>query len=191
MRSFTFIASLAAVGLAIAGLAGCTTVSGFPAPSTVGTSAAAATSRAVPKDAISTAPAAAPVSPRLRTGAAAAAAQAFGLYASGQFAALWSLLSPATKRHVTENAWVSVHRACQSGAAEPGTVKAVTVFGNAAIVTEAVAGTPPHTIEVVFNDVNGRWSYSPEDPSVYGHRSVAADIAAAKSAGLCDSWKIF
>jgi hypothetical protein len=114
------------------------------------------------------------------------------LYTSGQFAAFWKLLSPATKRHISGDAWVSVHEACSSAQlGGPVTVKAITVFGTAAIVTEAITGSSPHTTEVVFNDVNGRWSYTPDDLSVYGHGSAAADIAAAKAAGLCGGWKIF
>jgi hypothetical protein len=165
----------AVLSLGAAGLAGCSG-SGSTAP----------------RVAASTARAAEQVSPRLRIQARAAAGQAFGLYASGRFAAFWSLLSPAAKRQISRQAWLRVHEACPStGHGEHGTVKAVTVFGNAAIVTEGIAGTPPVTAEVVFNYVNGQWSYSPEDLSVYHHRSVAADIAAAKAAGFCGSGKIF
>jgi hypothetical protein len=214
-----FVAGLAVVGLGTVGVAGCT-ASGLPAPSAgsslpaalksaaasraaastatsmapkaaTSTAPRAATSTA-PKAATTTAPPAAPVSPQLRAGAQAAAAQAFGLYGSGQFAAFWSLLSPAAKRQVPRNAWVSIHEACSPARdGKPGAVEAVTVFGNAAIVTEAITGTPPRTSEVVFNYVNGEWSYSPGDLSVYDHGSVAADIAAAKAAGYCGSWKIF
>lgn len=73
----------------------------------------------------------------------------------------------------------------------PGTVKAVTVFGNAAIVTETTSATPAQTADVVFNYVAGQWSYSPPNPSVYDYPSVAADVAAAKADGLCGGWKIF
>ena len=69
----------------------------------------------------------------------------------------------------------------------------MTVFGDAAIVTEAVAGTAlkPGTAEDVFNYADGHWRYSPADLSIYRHGSVTADIAAAKAAGFCTSWKIF
>ena len=78
-------------------------------------------------------------------------------------------------------------------AGKPRVIKALTVFGDAAIVTEAVTGAPsePGTAEDVFGYADGRWSYSPQDLSIYHHGSVTADVAAAKAAGLCTSWKIF
>ena len=91
-------------------------------------------------------------------------------------------------------AWVSVHEACPSAdAGKPRTIKAVTVFGNAAIITEVITGSPvqPGTAEDVFNFVNGHWSYSPQNLSIYDHGSVTADVAAAKAAGLCASWKLY
>ena len=77
---------------------------------------------------------------------------------------------------------------CLSDNAETsGAIKSVTVFGNAAIVTEAITGATSthHTVESVFNYAHGRWGYSPGDISIYHHGSVAADIAAAKAAGFC------
>ena len=130
----------------------------------------------------------------MKAGARAAAAQFYGLYSASQFAAFWNLLAPATKRQVPRRVWVSVHEACPSaGAGKHRTIKAVTVFGNAAIVTEAVAGVPSQlgTAEDVFSYANGHWSYSPQDLSIYLHGSVTADIAAAKAAGFCTSWKLF
>ena len=72
-------------------------------------------------------------------------------------------------------------------------IKAMTVFGDAAIVTEAITGAPSQlgTAEDVFSYANGHWSYSPQDLSIYLHGSVTADIAAAKAAGFCTSWKVF
>jgi hypothetical protein len=191
------------VGLVAVGLAGCgagaspaLSVGSVPVgagsvPPSAGSVPPSAGS--VPPSAVtSTAPPAAPVSPQLRTGARAAATQFYQLYSASQFAAFWNLLSPATKRQVAENTWVSVHRACPSaGAGRSRSIEAVTVFGTAAIVTEAVTGVSRDSTEDVFSYANGRWSYSPADLSIYGHGSVAADIAAAKAAGLCTGWKIF
>jgi hypothetical protein len=187
-----FAAGLAALSLGAAGLAGCSS-GGSPAPPFPGTAAVgASTQAAAPRVAASNAPAVAPASSRQRSQAKTAATQALGLYASGQFAAFWNLLAPATKRQISSDDWVSVHEACSSsGPGGPVTVKAVTVFGNAAIVTETVTGSSPHTTEVVFNYVDGAWSYTPDDLSVYGHGSATADVAAAKAAGLCGGWKIF
>jgi len=126
--------------------------------------------------------------------ARAAATQFYGLYSAGQYAAVWDLLSPATKRHVPRHVWVSVHVACPTaGAGRSRIIKAVTVFGSNAITTEAIAGAAAkvHTAEDVFTYAHGHWSYSPQDVSIYHHGSVAADVAAAKAAGFCAGWKIF
>ena len=63
-------------------------------------------------------------------------------------------------------------------------IKAVTVFGNAAIVTERSPEVSQRTtVEAVFNYFNGRWAYSPSNIGIYQHGSVSADIAAARAAG--------
>lgn len=172
-------------GLAAVGLAGCT---GVTPQLSVGTTPGSTSPAVV----TSTAPAPAPVSPQVRDGARAAAAQFYGLYSASQFAASWNLLSAATKRQVPENTWVAVHGACPSaGAGKSRTIKDVTVFGTAAIVSEAITGSPRDTLRDVFSYANSHWNYSPADLSIYLHGSVSADVAAAKAAGLCAGWKIF
>jgi hypothetical protein len=176
-----------AVGLLAVSLAGCS--AGSSSQQSI-----AGPLTAAPRAVTSTAPPATPVSPHKRAGARAAAAQSYGLYSASKFAAFWNLLSSATKRQISRRAWVSVHEACPSDeAGKSRIIKAVTVFGSAAIVTEAVAGaaSKPGTTEDVFNRAHGHWSYSPQDLSIYHHGSVAADVAAAKAAGLCTGWKIF
>jgi hypothetical protein len=168
------------VGLVAAGLVGCSGTASGP-PSVGATPTAGTTASSVP-----------PASPQMKAGARSAAAQFYGLYSASQFAAFWNLLSPATKRQISGQVWVSVHDACPlAGAGKSRIIKAVTVFGDAAIVTEAIAGASPGTAEDVFSYVDGHWSYSPENLSIYRHGSVTADIAAAKAAGFCTSWKIF
>jgi hypothetical protein len=167
-------------------------VGGLLAVGLVGCSGGGSSGPSAPSAVTTTAPGAAPVSLQMRAGARAAAADFYRLYSASRFAAFWNLLSPATKRQISRHAWVSVHDACPSAEArKPRTIKAMTVFGNAAIVTEAIAGAWPATAGDVFNYANGNWSYSPGDLSIYHHRSVAADIAAAKAAGFCTGWKIF
>jgi hypothetical protein len=173
-----------AVGLVAAGLAGCSV--GSPKPSTADPSSTA------PGVVTSTAPPAAPVSPQVRAGARAAAARFYGLYSASKFTVFWDLLPATTKRQVSRHVWVSVHDACPSSAnGKSRIIRAVTVFGSSAIVTEAIAGASSDTAQDVFSYVNGHWSYSPEDLNIYYHGSVAADIAAAKAAGFCAGWKIF
>lgn len=167
------------VGLVAAGLVGCSGgASGAPASPTPMITATA-----------SSVPAA---SPPMKASARAAAERFYGLYAASQYAAFWNLLAPATKRQVSRKAWIGVHEACSTaGTEKPRVIKAVTVFGNAAIVAETVAGALPGTAEDVFNYADGRWRYSPPDPGIYQHGSVTADIDAAKTAGLCTSLKVF
>jgi hypothetical protein len=138
--------------------------------------------------------AAAPVSSAMRDRARSAAAQFYSLYSASQFSALWNLLTPAAKREIPKSAWVSVHQACPGTAAgKSRTIKAVTAFGGAAIVTEVIAGATasPGPAEDVFNYAAGRWSYSPGLLGIYSHGSIAADVAAAKAVGLCIGWKVF
>lgn len=174
--------------LAAVSLAGCT---GLASQSAAGTTSVSTLAPAV---ITSTAAAASPVSTTMQAGAHTTAAQFYSLYSANQFAAAWRLLSPAAKNQVPQSVWVSVHQACPGTAAgKSRVIKAVTAFGSAAIVTEAIAGSAaaPGTAEDVFNYVNGQWRYSPGEVSIYRHGSTAADVAAAKSAGFCTGWKVF
>jgi hypothetical protein len=177
------LAGLAAAGLAgSAGLAGCGgAASGPPSPGPVSPTVRT-TASSVP-----------PASPRAKARARTAAAQFYDLYSASRFTAFWNLLAPATKRQVPRHVWVAVHEACPSAdSGKQRVIKAVTVFGDAAIVTETITGVPAaKTAQDVFNYANGHWSYSPGDLSIYRHGSVTADVAAAKAAGLCTGWKIF
>ena len=106
---------------------------------------------------------------------------------SGASSASWDLLARAAKRQVPKGIWVKVHDGCPSASrwSGPTVIKAVTVFGNAAIVTETPRRGSRRGIaaaEGVFNYVHGRWGYSPDDLSIYQRGSVAADIAAAREA---------
>jgi hypothetical protein len=165
-------------GLALAGLVGCSGgASGSPSVNPV--PAVRTTASSVPS-----------ASPQVKAGARAAAAQFYALYSANRFAAIWNLLSPATKRHVSQRVWVSVHDACRdAGAGKSRIIES----GGAAIITETItrATSKPGTAEDVFGYANGHWRYSPGDPSIYYHGSVAADIAAAKAAGFCVGWRIF
>lgn len=130
----------------------------------------------------------------MQAGARAAAAVFYDRYFAGKLAASWDLLAPSARRQVPQRIWVRVHQGCPPArAGKARVIKAVTVFGNAAIITDTVAGAPARlgTAEDVFNVVNDRWGYSPSDLSIYHHGSVAADIAAAKALGVCHSWKGF
>ena len=190
------------IGLAVIGLAGCTG-SSSPSPSTAGPGLSGP-GLSSPGPSVSTsasrppqtapAPQAGPAEPETQAGARTAAEQFDGLYAASRFADSWHLLAPAAKQHVPQDVWVKVHAGCPSGGSGLAPeIKTVTVFGNAAIVTETLTGASAKLgpAENVFNYVSGHWSYAPGNLSIYSHGSVAADIAAAKAAGLCASWKSF
>jgi hypothetical protein len=168
------------VGLVAAGLVGCS----GPAtgPSATGGATAAPVAPATPAE------------PHAQADARSAATRFDGLYLAGQFAASWDLLVPTVKRQVPRRVWVRVHEGCPSAMAGTArAIKAVTVFGTVAIVTEKLAGAPPKhgTAEEVFHYANGHWGFSPNELSIYLRGSVPADIAAAKAAGLCADWKGF
>jgi hypothetical protein len=166
------------VGLMTAGLVGCSITPGDSSASLGDSSASPAQITHAATQAPS-APAG-PREPRTRSGARAAAMHFYGLYQAGQFAAAWNLLEPTAQRHVPQKLWVQVHEACApTGArAKAMAIKAVTIFGNAAIITQ-------RTARDIFSYAGGHWAYSPSDLSIYGHGSATADVAAAKAAGLC------
>ncbi len=174
-------------GLLAVGLVGCSGSSPAPAPypgSAPPSSSSQATSAPTEPAATQTGP----VEPETKAGARAAAAKYYRLYSASQFAASWDLLSPSTEGAVPRAVWVSVHAGCLS--ADAGTarvIKSVLVFGNAAIVTETIAGAPSRLGKAhdVFNYTNGHWGFAPNDLGIYHHGSVAADIAAAKAQGFC------
>ena len=153
--------------------------SGGPAPA--GTAAAAAPSSSP-----------SPAQPDTAAGAKAAAQQYFGLYAAGQYAAAWSLVTPSAQKAVPEATWAAVHQECPSQTAGLAyDVKNVTVTGSTAIATVTLAGAASSLASAseAFTYAGGKWEYtpSPSDLSLYQHGSVAADVAAAKARGYCTS----
>ena len=116
------------------------------------------------------------------------------MYFASRFAASWDLLAPDAQRRVPKNVWIKVHEGCPAATlGVTRVIKAVTVFGSTAIVTETITGahSKRNTIGYVFYYVDGHWGYSPLYPGIYHRGSIAADIAAAKAAGLCSSSKAF
>jgi len=128
--------------------------------------------------------------PKTKDGAHAAAVHFYRLYSTGQFEASWDLLTSTARQAIPLTTWVAVHKACPS-AQRARVIKSVLVFGNAAIVTETLAGARPRRGKAhdVFSYADGHWAYAPDDLSIYLHGSVAADIAAAKAQGLCPARK--
>lgn len=134
-------------------------------------------------------PAAGSPGPRASENARAAATQFDSLFFAQQFASSWDHLSPRAKQLVSRSLWVEVHQGCAAHPSGAVSIKAVTVFGDTAIVSESVGAA--HTAAYVFAYTNGAWGFSPDDIGTYHHGSPAADVAAAKTEGFCGGWKAF
>jgi hypothetical protein len=199
-----FLAQAVPTALAAAALAGCGGSASGPdsgtqmpavrgtTGTTAGTGVAATTGGNT--SAGGSAPLAPSITPKVEAAARPAAAHFYSTLSSGKFAASWDLLAPAVRKQIPLRVWVGVHDACPTATVgKTRVIKAVTVFGNAAIVTTVLPGAAAkaRVSEDVFNYVSGQWAYSPEDLSIYEHGSVAADVAAAKKAALCTGWKSF
>jgi hypothetical protein len=175
--------------VAAVGLVGCSNpAAGFSAPGIAANPAPAGTAG----DSAPAAPAG-PAEPKTRAGARAALVRYERLYLAGRFVAAWDLLTPAVKQEISRNLWVGVHDNCPSAKAGRARIRAVTIFGDTAIVTETHPGVPAKRGRnaVVLNYADAHWGYSPGDPGIYQHGSVAANVAAAKAAGFCTGWKDF
>jgi len=185
-------ARLAAAALAAAALTGCSAAAA--GPDSGGQLPAVRETTAATGSAASSAPLAPSVTPRVVAAVRPAAARFYATLSAGNYATSWHLLAPAVRKQIPLRVWVRVHEACPTATAgRTRVIKAVTVFGNAAIVTTVIPGSTAKTqvSEDVFNYVSGQWGYSPEDLRIYEHGSVAADVAAAKAAALCAGWKSF
>jgi hypothetical protein len=128
-----------------------------------------------------------------RTGARAAATHFDVIYASSNFAASWEMLASSTQREIPRTVWVAVHDECATTVASARVVvKSVTIFGNSAIVSAVITATgSAEAAEEIFDYGAGGWHYMPDDPSIYQHSSIQADVTAAKAAGVCMSGKYF
>jgi hypothetical protein len=131
-----------------------------------------------------------PPEPKTKAGAHAAAADFYRLYSAAQFGASWDLLTPVAQQAIPLATWVGVHNGCLSAnGGMSRLIKSVLVFSSTAIVTETIADAGSRLGKAkaydVFNYVDGHWGYAPNDLNIYGHGSVAADIAAAKAQGFC------
>ena len=171
-------------GVVAVGLAGCTNSASTPSSTSQAPTGAGTVRPTVQPT---------PLPPGAKGGARAAAAQFDSAYFASRFADSWYLLAPDARRSVSKKVWVGVHDGCP--AATSGVtrvIKSVTVFGDTAIVTETMRLAKSRKMaEYVFDYVGGHWGYSLVYPGIYHHGSIAADVAAAKKAGLCASWKTF
>jgi hypothetical protein len=132
-----------------------------------------------------------PLGKATKTDARAAATQFDVVYASSNFTASWEMLASSTRKEIPRAVWVAVHDRCAAtGAAGRIVVKSVTVFGTAAVVT-ATTGRSSGAAKEIFNYGKGGWHYMPDDPSIYHHLTIQADVSAARMAGVCMTGKYF
>lgn len=132
--------------------------------------------------------------PAVRAAARPAVIRFYAAISAARFKDSWQMLAPAAKHEISLRVWQDVHLACKPGrTVKPPVIKAVTTFGNAAIVTAIAtdASSRLHTTRDVFNFADDRWGYQPAEIGIYSHGSISADLAAAKRDGLCNGWKSF
>ena len=155
--------------------------------------AACSHATAVPSAAV-TAPAgvthsAARPAPATAAGARSAATAYFDLYAAGQYAATWSLLSTGARQVVNRSKWVKVHDRCiRSGTSGLSyKIGRITLAGNIAVVKVSLAGALSKlgSEEQSFTYSGGKWGFAPSDLSAYKGHTVAQTVASLKSMQLC------
>ena len=167
----------AAVVAAIA-LAGCG-ASSAPPPAGPGTPAPAATTQ----------PAAA-VTPDTAAAARTAAENMFALYAAGQFAAVYPMLSAQTRATAAEHKWVTVHQRCASSGLSYKVGRPV-MAGQTAVMSVSLAGAAAaigsEEVSFVYQDGGWFWAPSASDMSSAGNYrgSVSRIVARLKAADLC------
>lgn len=129
-----------------------------------------------------------PAAPVTAAAAKTAATTYFNLYAAGQYAATWQLLTPGAQAAVSRSVWVSVHQKCASAASGLSyKVGRPTMAGKIAVVKVSLAGALSKlgSEEQTFAYADGRWEFSPSDLSAYRGHTVAQAVAALKAMNLC------
>jgi hypothetical protein len=170
----------AAAVVAALALAGCGAASAPSSPQPAATAPAATTQ------------AAAPVTPDTAAAARSAAENMFALYAAGQFAAVYPMLSAQTRAAATEHKWVTVHQRCASSTSGLSyKVGRPVMAGQTAVMSVSLAGAAAAigSEEVSFVYQSGGWFWAPSasEMSSAGHYrgSVARIVARLKAADLC------
>lgn len=128
--------------------------------------------------------------PDTEAGVRSAATQFYALYAASLWPQAWQMLTAASQKAAPEATYVAVHQGCPSPSAGMARViKAVTMAGSTAVVTETVSGAAGAlgSVTDAWSYSGGRWGIALDQTAmaVYSHGSAAADLAAAKAAGEC------
>lgn len=126
--------------------------------------------------------------PMTAAAARSAASAYFDLYAGGQYAATYALLSPAARRVISEQTWAGAHQQCvkQTQGLAYAVARPV-LAGDTAVVNVSLAGAASKlgSEEASFTYSAGRWWYSPPNLAVYQHHTTTQAVAALKAAGDC------
>jgi hypothetical protein len=145
--------------------------------------------RATAQSAAPGAHASTPAEPQTAAAVRADADDYLTLYAAGQFAIIYQMLSAPAREAIKQQAWVAVHRGCPGATTGMSyQIRHIAVTGPTAVVTVALTGTPkPESATETLVYANGHWGFSPRDLALYHHASVSADVAAARASGGCAS----
>lgn len=131
----------------------------------------------------------APVAPDTAAAAKSAAETYFGLYAAGQYGAVYPMIAPAPRSSIREGVWVGLHARCWRLTTATLSYKVThpILDGPIAVVTVGYAGAAAAlgSEQITFKYAGGHWYYQPSDLSVYRHHDLAQAIAAAKADGVC------
>jgi hypothetical protein len=180
MKASTGIATVVAAGVIVAG---CGTAS-TPDTSNAAPSASSSVTASAQPSASST-----PTAPDSAAAAKSAAETYFGLYAAGQYGAVYPMIAPAARRYIRESVWVGLHNRCRPSATATLSYKVThpILAGTVAVVTVGYAGTAAAlgSEQITFKYVGGNWYYQPSDLGVYRHHDLAQAVTAAKAGGIC------
>jgi hypothetical protein len=169
-----------ASAVVLAGLAAGLTLSACSSTSASSSTGLRATAAASPRGsaALASTPTAVAISP---AAVRAAADTYYALYAAGEYAQTWPLLTATVRHEIPESTWIAVHDSCPGKDSKAGyRIGQITMGHNVAAVTVTIAAKV--TI-AAFSYSASRWYYLPSGVTDYEHGSVSADVAALKAAG--------
>lgn len=127
--------------------------------------------------------------PVTKAAARSAAKAYFALYGAGQYAAVYPMIVPSSRRYISKSVWVRLHVACKNPASAGLTYRVThpVLAGRVAVVSVGFAGAASAlgSEQQTFTYVSGKWYYKPDDLYVYKGHDLAQAIGAAKQNGFC------
>jgi hypothetical protein len=134
-----------------------------------------------------------PAEPDTAAAAGTAAGRLLGYYAAGRFGQAWDMLTVPVQQQVPRATWNGFYGGCFAVTGVTYTVRQAVIRDPASAEVIAVVavstrgdGPPPgYPLTLAFDYDGNRWRYQPNSTAIWGHGSVAADLAAARAAGVC------